>query len=158
VAPDGRVTSTPKMPFAWRRITLEEKNNLIYAIKRADSIRVSRLPPDPNRPPVQVLEPSEIADYFPPIRPGQVWADPRGFVWILPTTSALTPGTSLTAETAAPSALVYDIADRDGRIAERVRLPQGRLLTAIAPNGVLYMTHAIARDRFVIERARVVRP
>ena len=32
--PDGTVTSTPKMPFDWRRFTLEEKQALLDSVKR----------------------------------------------------------------------------------------------------------------------------
>ena len=34
---DGKMTSSPKMPFDWKRITLEEKQQMIDSIKKADA-------------------------------------------------------------------------------------------------------------------------
>jgi hypothetical protein len=139
---DGKVTSTPRMPFDWKRITLEDKQQII------DSVRSARAEWEMNNPPAppptatmdgramvmprmafRTVEPEDLPDYYPPVRAGQVKADPDGNVWVLPATS-----------TAAGAGLVYDVVNRKGEIVERVQLPAGRNLLAIGAGGVVYMS------------------
>jgi hypothetical protein len=97
-------------------------------------------------PPPKVVSASELPDYVPPIgRPGTTKADPDGNLWILPSTTSQ-----------AGSGLLYDIVDRRGEIAFRVRLPAGRALQGFGANGAVYMT-AYGPDGARLERARLER-
>lgn len=102
--------------------------------------------------PFKAVQPEDLPDFYPPIRPGQVMADPEGNVWILPTTSKLsTPGNP---------GLVFDVVNRAGEIIERVRLPADRTLAALGPGGVVYMRHAVYTPGHrvqQVERAKVIR-
>jgi hypothetical protein len=94
--------------------------------------------------PFVALDPSEMPDYYPPIRTGTVRADQDGNVWILPTTSSLSG-----------SGLVYDVVNGKGEIVERVKLPPNRRLLAVGKGGVVYM--ASVERGFRLERATIIR-
>ena len=96
VHPDGTKSSSPKLPFDWRRVTLEDKQRMIDSARQAFDAMVAKLPPPAPRPPgaqaplprrFYAVDPSDMPDYHPPIRQGQVRADRDGNLWILPTTS-----------------------------------------------------------------------
>jgi hypothetical protein len=168
VSMDGKLTSTPKMPFDWRRIMPEEKAALIEALRKADSTRRANTPPSPplsgappgvdfSKIPFTAVDPSELPDYYPPIRAGQMKADPEGNVWILPATSVLSQGEILAGGSATMNPLVFDIVNRNGTIVERVRLPAGRNLAGLGPGGIVIMTYAAAPGLVYVERARVTR-
>lgn len=161
IAMDGKVTSTPKMAFDWRRITLEEKQHLIDSVKSAnerfqDSIR-QHGPPNPDGsprffPPNVFVEPSEVPDYYPPVRAGQVKADFEGNVWILPSTSSASNG-----------GLLFDVVNRKGEVFERVQLPLGMNLVGFGRGGVVYMSPSStvflpAGQTTTLARATVMRP
>lgn len=155
LSPQKQITSSPRMPFDWRRLTLEEKKLMVDSVKRQEAERVAKLPPPPPTPPGQpafprptfeVVEATDLPDYFPPVRQGQVRADPLGRVWILPATSK-----------DAKAGLLYDVVDRSGTIVERVQLPKDRTLVGFAPDGALYLNHVISPTRAALERAVVVR-
>jgi hypothetical protein len=196
---DGKLTSTPKMPFDWKRITQEEKEQLIDSLKQAYEKRMAEAaanpappgggrgdagggrgamvetrgaaaaPPPPAFPgmpampagfrmPFVTFEPSELPDYYPPVRAGMMRADLEGNVWLLPSTSTLSQGTILGGATAAQtSSLVYDVVGRDGVVKERVKLPPGRNIAAFGPNGAIFMVYAPVPNVVFIERARIVR-
>ena len=204
---DGKLTSTPKMPFDWKRITHEEKEHLIDSLKQAYEKAQSKpaadagaqkvvdagggrggeaekrvamgvagaggvappagsAPPPPGvlgvtagfRMPFVTLEPSELPDYYPPVRAGMMRADPDGNVWLMPSTSTLSQGSILAGAAAAQtSSLVYDVIGRDGVIKERVKLPPGRNLAAFGPNGVVFMVYAPVPGVSYVERARITR-
>lgn len=94
--------------------------------------------------PFVAVDPSEMPDYYPPIRGGTIKADQDGNVWILPTTSTL-----------AANGLVYDVVNGKGEIIERVKLPPDRRLVAVGKGGVVYMSN-VSRG-FRLERATIVR-
>jgi hypothetical protein len=203
---DGKLTSTPKMPFDWKKITQEDKEHLIDSLKQAyDKAYEKRAadlaanPPTPSagagrgdaggghgggttmtmfsssggpgglppimpgmpadfRMPFVTYEPSELPDYYPPVRAGMMRADREGNVWLLPSTSSLSQGSILSGPAAAQtSSLVYDVVGRDGVIKERVKLPPGRNIVAFAPNGVVYLQYAPAPGVIYLERARIAR-
>lgn len=155
LAPDGKITSSPKMPFDWKRITLEEKQAMLDSLKKADAARVAKLPPPPPPIPGQFVMPNrpfvtvdvaDLPDYYPAVRQGQVRADPQGNVWILPSTSL-----------AAKGGLLYDVVNRNGEVFERVQLPAGRTLVGFSKNGSIYMNNVKSPTRAAIERADVIR-
>lgn len=128
---NGKMTSTPKMPFDWRPISAEEKQKMIdSATVIRDSLAATRTIPanaPPGfklPPPPPVLTPSEIPDYYPPTRLGSLRVDFDGNLWIPPTTSRDAKG-----------GLLYDVVNRKGQVIERVQLPAGRSIAAFVPGG-----------------------
>lgn len=149
VRPDGSKTSTPKMPFDWKRLTLEDKQQALDSIKRAHDAQVAkqpRSPADGPAPPFATVEPSDLPDYVPPIKLGQTKVDRDGNLWILPATSTLTTG-----------GLVFDVVNRKGEIFERVQLPVGRNLAGFGPNGAVYLSAPVANGWVRLERAALGR-
>ena len=156
VGADGKMTSSPKMPFEWKRITAEEKQQMIDSVKKADADRLAKLPPQsppppgmfmPPQAPLMIVAPNEIPDFYPPVRAGQVRADFEGRVWILPSTSIA----------GATGGLVYDVVNREGVIVERVQLPKDRSLVGFGPKGTIYMHYVKTPLVAAIERAHIVR-
>lgn len=149
---DGKITSSPKMPFDWKRISPEEKTQIIDSVKKSEADRIAKIPPPPpgsfNFPrPIAVIEPSELPDFYPPVRQGQVRADNDGKVWILPSTTIA----------AANGGLVYDVVNREGAVVERVQLPKGRTLVGFGPSDVIYMHNVMSARSAAIERAQIAR-
>jgi hypothetical protein len=152
---DGTKSSSPKIPYDWKRITIEERQALLDSVKKADEVRRASLPPlpasgrggpPPTRRPIFTVDAEEMWEFYPPVRPGQMKADPSGNIWILPSTSS-----------AAGRGLVFDVVRRDGTILERVRLPEGRNLIGFGPGQTVYMIYAPNPQRILLERASVVR-
>jgi hypothetical protein len=152
IALDGKRVSGPKLPFDWRRITKEDKQAIIDSVKKADAERVAKLPAGPpsqfSIPQTnEFVEPSELPDYYPPVRQGQVRADYDGNLWILPSTS----------KDAKDGGLLYDVVNREGALIERVQLPKDRTLVGFGPGGLLYLSWVRAPGKATLERATVVR-
>jgi hypothetical protein len=165
VTPDGKMSSTPRMPFDWKRITTEEKQALLDSLAKAESARRALVPPPlpgvlPPLPFV-LVDAADIGDFYPPIRAGQMKASPDGKLWILPSTSLHATGELVGASAAtvagAGSGLVYDVVNRNGQIEERVKLPQGRTLAGFGRDGTLYLAYAPHPALAIVERARIVR-
>lgn len=153
---DGTLTSSPKMPFDWKRISIEEKQAVLDSVKRAyDEAEAKKPPPPPPIPgqtamprkPFITVEAKELPDFYPAVRQGQVRADREGNVWILPSTSAAASG----------GGLIYDVVNRQGEIKERVQLPKGRSLVGFGRNGVIYLGNVISATRSAVERAELLR-
>lgn len=171
VKPDGAHYSGPKLPFDWKRLTPADKQKLI------DSARVERekRERDPNAMPSLVravsaveatqggaaitkanqpkqvereVDPSEIPDYYPPIRPDAVKADADGNIWILPSTSAQSKN----------GELVYDVVNNRGALTHRVRMPLGRSIAGFGKGGVVYLMYRDADPKigWTVERTKVV--
>lgn len=96
----------------------------------------------------EVIPLSEIADYYPSLRPGSVSADLDGNLWILPTTSTQSQH----------GELVYDVVNTKGEVIERVRLPLGRLVAGFGKGGIVYTTSGDKKGGFILERTRLPRP
>ncbi|MEP6780761.1 MAG: hypothetical protein ABJC26_12780 [Gemmatimonadaceae bacterium] len=154
---DGKLTSSPKMPFDWKRLLIEEKTAIIDSVKNIEADRVAKLPPSaapttnmPFEVPKMIfttVEPKDLPDFYPAVRTGQVRADLEGKVWILPSTSM-----------SAKDGLLYDVVNRQGEIVERVQLPKGRTLVGFGPHGLIYMHNVKGPRSAALERAQVVRP
>ena len=150
---DGKITSSPKMPFDWKRITAEEKQQMLDSLKKADADTKAKAPPTPNPGYAVPLRPfitvtlKELPDFYPPVREGQVRADRSGNVWILPSTSTA----------ANRGGLTYDVVNRDGKIVERVQLPTGRTLVGFGPGNTIYMHYVKSPTVAALERAEVAR-
>jgi hypothetical protein len=86
---------------------------------------------------------AELPDYYPPIRDPNLRADVNGNLWILPSTSTGAQG----------GGLLYDVVNRNGDVFERVQLPSGCALAALAPRDVVYLVCGNVR----LEKRRIVR-
>jgi hypothetical protein len=95
----------------------------------------------------EVIPLSDIADYYPAIRPGAAIPDLDGNLWLLPTTS----------KQSQHGELVYDVVNAKGEIFERVRLPLGRLVAGFGKSGVVYMTSGDRTAGYILERTRLPR-
>lgn len=158
--PNGTKKSTPKMPIAWRRITDEEKKRIVDSVgHNLDSLRTALLsrmpqaqrtanaPPRAPPPPIEVVKPDELPEYYPAIKTnGRSRFDLEGNLWVIPATSLLaTPD----------GGLAYDVFNRDGVLIKRVKLPLGRVLSGFGPGDLIYMT-VLGTMWTRVERAQVI--
>jgi hypothetical protein len=169
ITADGALTSTPKMPFDWRRLTEEDKRKLEDSVredfaprhiegKGGMTIRLAHIrglsdeqlhivtaADGTQTVPMKLDFPplNEIPDYVQPLRTGAVQSDRDGNIWILPTTSKQSRN----------GGLVYDVVNRKGEIFERVELPAGRSLAGFGRNGMIYLYNGSRTAGFLIERA-----
>ena len=173
VSPDGVITSTAKLPFDWKRLTDDDKTRVrdstMVARAKSDSAADARLfaalrgstntaavsrtgGTGASDAPVQIPRRNTIVvpidsfpDYYPAVRPNAARGDRDGNLWILPSTSAR----SIAGE------LVYDVVNRSGALAYRVRAPLGRSIAGFAPGGIVYLLNGDLTNGFRLERARV---
>ena len=89
--------------------------------------------------------PSEIPDFYPPLRDGAAIADMDGNLWILPTTSAQSKN----------GELVYDVVNPKRGLFERVRMPVGRSVLGFGKGGVVYLMSGDRATGFYVERTRL---
>ena len=156
VRPDGSRESSPKMPFDWKPLTAEDTQRIVDSTRQAEEARRAAMPKPPpsaigrsapaSPRALLIVEPSDLPDYFPPLRQNAVMADRDGHVWILPTTSA-----------GATGGLLWDVVNRDGRIIQRVRLPLGHRLAGFGPGGDVYTFSSTGPGQTVLHRGRIPR-
>jgi hypothetical protein len=143
IAPDGKKSSSPKMPYDWRHLTDQDKQAIIDSVRHIQD-SVAAIPGNGPRMTSTIngvttttvmkivyeyATPSEMPDYYPPIRTGSVLADRDGNIWILPYTSAKGDR----------KGLLYDVVDKKGELTERVQLPEGRSIAGFGREGIIYM-------------------
>jgi hypothetical protein len=146
---DGRVTPSPRIPYAWERLSDDAKVALVDSARKAAAARQASGPPQTigsgastagtsgggglagGRPPMpeppdegRWFKPAELPDYRPAFRQGSVRADVNGNVWI----RTLQP-------TRAPN-VVYDIVNRAGKLVDRVELPADRSIVGFDASAV----------------------
>jgi len=154
-SPDGTRTSSPALPFDWRRITDDEKRQLIDSARKVVEATIAASPtvspaasaagaPQPAMS-APVLEMLPIPDYYPSIRDGAAKADLDGNLWILPATSAGSKG----------GELLYDVVSRSAGLMYRVRLPSGRSIAGFGRGGIVYLMSGDAAHGWTVERTRV---
>jgi hypothetical protein len=159
---DGVRSSSPRLPFDWRRLTDTDKQRLSDSVRA--EVEKTLPPPSAVRPPASVagagdgpplpapvlvfeMQPlSEMPDYYPSIRPGAVKADLDGNLWILPTTSAQSKA----------GELVYDVVRREEGLVQRVRLPVGRSIVGFGSHGIVYLMARSLDNGWSLERARLM--
>ncbi|MGV3707444.1 MAG: hypothetical protein ACO1Q7_01290 [Gemmatimonas sp.] len=150
IAPDGVRSASPSMPFDWRSISPAEKRAMVDSVKRGMDAARAREVVQPGAAPTPALnvtvDPSDIPDSYPPLRVGQTRADMDGRVWILPSTSGSAQG-----------GLLYDVADRLGKIVERGQLPPGRALAGFGRAGTVFVYRQAGGGTVVLERSQIVR-
>jgi hypothetical protein len=93
--------------------------------------------------PTDVISVEQLADYYPPIRPGAALADLDGHLWVLPTTS----------KQSKQGELVYDMIDAKGDLVQRVRAPLGRLIVGFGKGGTVFMISGNRESGFYLERS-----
>jgi hypothetical protein len=152
ISPEGTMTSAPKIPFEWQRLTDEDKVAFMDSVKPAiekalasaelafggarEGGRGGRAQPQLN-----FVSPSELPDYKPPFWPGATRADAEGNLWI---------GTSQNVN----GLPVYAIVNRKGELIDRVQLPAGRVIAGFGAGGIVYLGVRDA-DSARLEMARV---
>jgi hypothetical protein len=170
LSPQGTLTSSPKIPFQWERLSDEAKVALVdsakAAIQRAresgqfaggggpagltvatgGNTTVTTVgggggaAGGPQRE-ITMVSPSELPDYRPAFAPGSTRADTDGNLWIR--TSQHVDGIP-----------VYNVINRKGELIDRVQLPKNRVLVGFGPGGVVYL--AVREGSIAhLEKARV---
>ena len=100
------------------------------------------VPPPPVMRRVNVVDPSELPDYRPPLPTGgAARADADGNLWVR--TIQVKP---------IPGGLVYDIIDPAGQMVSRLQLPPGYTIVGFGKGRVVYLS---TRDQTGIHLARV---
>lgn len=146
IAPNGTRTSSPKMPFDWRKITDDEKQHMIDSVTHwQDSVVAHQtIPPGappgykPTAPPT--VSRAEIPDFYPPLKLGSVKVDLDGNLWIPPSTSRDAKGGTL-----------YDVVNRKGEVFERVQLEGPKYVVGFVPGFVILASRE--GKRMVLEKA-----
>lgn len=159
ISTDGKIASSPKLPFDWRVFSDAEKQAKIDSAKivlaHQDSMTRARAaaagPPAPGsleariraasaaasatayKPTVRVNEfvaLDAMPGFWPSIRAGAAKADLDNNLWILPTTTAQSKS----------GELVYDVVNSRGALFQRVRLPLGRAIAGFGRDGVVFLS------------------
>jgi hypothetical protein len=179
---DGTLERSAPLPFAWKRLTDDDKTRIVDSLKTVAKDLQARLEQmgagggggqggrGGFRPRFEPTEAEALPDYFPPIRPGTTLADYDGNLWLLPATSTVAgqlagmippgaagrvpPGMLPGGMAAANTAgLVYDVVNRAGELVERIQIPAGRTIAGFGPKGVVYLTAREGNNVF-LEKAR----
>ncbi len=139
----GTVTSGPKIPFAWERMSDELKTAVLDSTRaeldrqlaarveqRAAAARAAGTPPSTapviEPPPIELATLDELPDYRPAFRQGAARGDADGNLWIR--TSKMSNGGP-----------VYDVINNKGVLIDRVAIPPGRVIAGFGPGGMVYM-------------------
>lgn len=165
IAPDGTKSTSAKIPHESIRQTDEMKQARIDSTRRIiDSTSASGRPygltirmtrstdGGPSRrdsivPTITFAPLGDMADYPTPFRRGQVKADERGNVWVLPTVTSLSTG-----------GLVYDVINQKAGLYERVRIPADYLIIGFGKGDEVYLAkNDVAKKAWTLARVRVVR-
>src|SRR3569833_289436 len=139
VSPDRKITSGPKIPTQWLRLTDNMKVEIMDSVRATQSLDIPRGAAAAT--PSTYVAPSDLPDFRPPFLMGFTRADADGRVWVRENENPQT------------SAASYDVIDRQGRLAERVQLPAGSTLVGFGP-GAVYLT-SVANGMVRLMRARM---
>jgi hypothetical protein len=183
VGPDGRLTSAPKVPFDWKRLSDEEKVALIDSVKAARARMAAAAPATataggaragggPADAPVSMTMtviggPGGAPGGAPG---GQVMRSGPGDVSFVDPTELpdyQPPFFAGAARADAEGRLwvrtiptkgiaggpVYDVLDRTGALVDQVQVPAGRTIVGFGPGGVVYLTSRDAGGATILERA-----
>jgi hypothetical protein len=90
---DGKVVSSERLPFDWKRISDDDKNKMVDSLKTMAKAITDRSAAQGGnsafRMNFEVTAAERLPDYYPPVRAGSSMADRDGNLWILPSTSNL---------------------------------------------------------------------
>jgi hypothetical protein len=128
IGADGKMVSTPKLPFEWQRLSDDDKVAMIDSMKTVMIERTRGEGATPGAMPagLQFVPPNELADYRPAFRQGAARGDAAGNLWIR--TTKVSNGGS-----------VYDVVSNKGVLVDRVQVPPGRVIAGFGPSGTVYM-------------------
>jgi hypothetical protein len=144
IRPDGRVTSSPKVPTRWARITDSMKVAIMDSVRARDAAAgIGR--DDGNMPLAQrrvYVEPADLPDYTPPFTSGFARADAEGNVWVRANQPAPVNG-----------GVVYDVINRKGELVDRVRLPNAVVLAGFEPGAAFLVSRGGGTVR--LSKARI---
>lgn len=137
IRPDRSMTSAPKIPTQWMRLTDSTKVAIMDSVRARDAaIGLGR--DDSALPLAQrrvYVDPSDLPDYRPPFLSGFTRADAEGNVWVRVNRTAPSAG------------VLYDVIARNGQLIDRVEVPNAENVIGFGP-GVVYLmsrTGATAR-------------
>ncbi len=142
----GKMTSGPKLPFEWQRLSDDDKTNILDSTKTAiEKMRAAQLAriarPGFTPQPMQFVTINELPEYRPAFQAGAVRADADGNLWVR--TSKMVNGGA-----------VYDVINNNGTLIDRVQMRPGRVIAGFAVGGVVYL--GVADGEITrLERARV---
>ncbi|MEO7997832.1 MAG: hypothetical protein ABI852_10330 [Gemmatimonadaceae bacterium] len=152
VSADGKITSSPKMAFDWKRMTDEQKqfklDSMRPLLEKALEAAPAQMIPTAEGPrrlkmQFEFVSLDKLPDYEPPVAPGALKVDPKGNLWIVPRTSSGTTG-----------GLLYDVVNRKGEVAERVQFPKGYALAGFGALDEVYLLRVDGKVGF-LERAKL---
>lgn len=153
VAPDGKITSSPKMAFDWKPMTDAQKQFKLDSIrpelqKAIDAQPAQTVPtaegPRRIRMQFDFVPINKLPDYEPAISAGALKVDPKGNLWIVPRTSS-----------GAKDGVLYDVVNRKGEVSERVQFPKGYALAGFGNGGEdVYVLRVEGKVGF-LERAKL---
>lgn len=180
VGPDGRLTSAPKIPFDWRRLSDEEKVALIDSVKAARARMAAAAPSTatPGAPRATGSGDAPVSMTMTVIGgpggapggqvmrsgPGEVsFVDPAELPDYQPPFFAGAARADaegkLWVRTIPTKGIaggpVYDVLDRTGALVDQVQVPAGRTIVGFGPGGIVYLTSRDANGATILERARV---
>ncbi|MEO7361029.1 MAG: hypothetical protein ABI120_11915 [Gemmatimonadaceae bacterium] len=153
VSADGKITSSPKMAFDWKRMSDEQKQFKLDSMrpllqKAIDDAPGQMMPTatGPRRMKIQFqfVPLEKLPDYEPAIAPGALKVDPKGNLWIVPRTSA-----------GANGGVLYDVVSRKGEVTERVQFPKGYALAGFGVLDEVYLLRVDGKTGF-LERAKLL--
>jgi hypothetical protein len=184
VRPDGSTSSTPKLPFDWKRVTDDDKQKLIdsanaaHAAQNAFAAAARNAPPPPPPPP-----PNDGAGGTPRTGGGagvtRAAYDAMGNLWVPLSYEVVAPkdipdyypairkGAAMadldnhlwilptTSAQSRNGELVYDVVNTKGELFERVRIPAGRLVAGFGKDGVVYLLAGDKTAGFYLERTKL---
>ncbi len=128
---DGRVTSGPRIPFDWQRLSDSAKVAVLdSATREYERMRAAQGRPTSREglPAPVAVDASELPDYRPAFSTGTIRADAENRLWIR-TNSPMARG----------NRPVYDVIDRNGRLTDRVAIPSGTTIIGFGAAGVVYL-------------------
>ena len=178
---DGTHSSSPKMPFDWKRITDEEKAAIVDSAKRA-VVRAAQISADENGGHGAAAGGHGMT--IVPINGNDGSPAPQATMGnnaAIPAIAEVAPVSDLpdymppvlrsglmkadaegnvwilpSTSAQAGDGLLYDVVNRKGELFQRVRLPEGRALEGFGANGAIYLTLHQGNTVF-LERARIQR-
>jgi hypothetical protein len=154
IDPNGRRSSSARIPFSWRRLSTDAKATFMDSVRFASDTAIAaqriRLaerfegtgiePPEPMEP--EFVSAGELPANFPAFEPNSTRADPYGVLWIR-TTQRL------------GGEPVYYLIDRKGTAIDRVQLPPGRTIAGFGRDRTIYLASTGSGGGVRLERARV---
>jgi hypothetical protein len=154
IDPNGKRSSTGRVPFPWRTLSRAEKVSFTDSARSAADSATAALkarlaqqfegtgiePLQPIEP--QYSSPAELPDRFPAFEPSSTHADPEGNLWVR-TTQRM------------HGEPIYYLVNRKGAVVDRLQLPARSSLAGFGRNNSVYLTVRDPAGGVRLERARV---